>query len=267
MLNTSYHQALVASLKRRIYLRLLSLKNAYKPQKEQNIGHILEDLHLRGYSVVEDYFSRDKCLSLIQEIDELFKDFEEQLWVDNNESDSRLFAADRVSKSMADFRNDLHLVNVRNAYFNAQLENEYTFTLANRVICKDGNLGSGGGWHRDLIYGKIFKSILYLSDVDEDNGPFQYIDHTHKDPDKLRLVRKVGFGALQNRVSEEEVSRVSELGYNVKSITGKAGSLIIVDTSGIHRGKPIEKGTRYALTNYYSLDPYPEHISRFFAKP
>ena len=36
-----------------------------------------------------------------------------------------------------------------------------------------------------------------------------------------------------------------------KIITGKAGTLIIVDTSLIHRGRPLKNGKRYALTNYY----------------
>ena len=34
-------------------------------------------------------------------------------------------------------------------------------------------------------------------------------------------------------------------------ITGKAGTLILFDASLIHRGRPLEEGCRYALTNYY----------------
>ena len=36
----------------------------------------------------------------------------------------------------------------------------------------------------------------------------------------------------------------------------KAGTLILVDTSSIHRGMPIIAGVRYALTNYF----YPKRL-------
>jgi hypothetical protein len=42
----------------------------------------------------------------------------------------------------------------------------------------------------------------------------------------------------------------------LKTITGAAGDLILVDTSIIHRGCPLNEKKRYALTNYY----YPKNI-------
>ena len=37
----------------------------------------------------------------------------------------------------------------------------------------------------------------------------------------------------------------------LKTITGNAGTMVLVDTSIIHRGLPLEEGIRYALTNYF----------------
>ena len=42
------------------------------------------------------------------------------------------------------------------------------------------------------------------------------------------------------------------------TFTAKAGTLILFDSSTIHRGAPITAGTRYALTNYYYP---PSHIT------
>ena len=39
----------------------------------------------------------------------------------------------------------------------------------------------------------------------------------------------------------------------ITEITAKAGTLILVDTSYLHRGKPLENNSRYALTNYFFL--------------
>ena len=37
---------------------------------------------------------------------------------------------------------------------------------------------SGGGWHRDHHF-ELFKVMVYLSDVNEKNGPFSYIEKSH----------------------------------------------------------------------------------------
>lgn len=36
-----------------------------------------------------------------------------------------------------------------------------------------------------------------------------------------------------------------------KTFIAPAGTLLLVNTSAIHRGQPLEHGTRYALTNYF----------------
>ena len=50
----------------------------------------------------------------------------------------------------------------------------------------------------------------------------------------------------------------------IKTLEGKAGTLILVDTSMIHRGKPLNHGSRYAITNYYypyfSIDSMKNHF-------
>jgi hypothetical protein len=44
------------------------------------------------------------------------------------------------------------------------------------------------------------------------------------------------------------------------TFTAKAGTLLFVDTSLLHRGAPIKKGSRYALTNYY----YPSYLMHIY---
>ena len=41
------------------------------------------------------------------------------------------------------------------------------------------NKGSGRGWHRDSCSSQ-FKAMLYLHDVDDSSGPFQYLVGSHK---------------------------------------------------------------------------------------
>ena len=42
--------------------------------------------------------------------------------------------------------------------------------------------GSGNGWHRDELFYKYryTKAMIYLNDVNLNNGPFQYLEKSHK---------------------------------------------------------------------------------------
>ena len=89
---------------------------------------------------------------------------------------------------------------------------------------------------------------MYLNDVTPENGPFQIIPKSSSlnfhilktnTPDKYQFTDN----EIQNYISSSD---------QIKEITAKAGTLVLFDTNCIHRGKPITKGTRYALTNYYT---------------
>lgn len=117
--------------------------------------------------------------------------------------------------------------------------------LAAKLTFREENLGSGGGWHRDSAHRSQVKIIVYLSDVDDHNGPFEYLPGTHWSWHKLKTD---GFGSSKLRFTEKDVR-----GMDIQPITltGRAGSGLVVDTKGIHRGRPIASGNRYALTFYF----------------
>ena len=57
---------------------------------------------------------------------------------------------------------------------------------------------------------------------------------------------------------------ISKLLSSKKTILGTAGTLILVDTSLIHRGSPLLSGKRYALTNYYVPEDLYENLKKQF---
>ena len=60
---------------------------------------------------------------------------------------------------------------------------------------------------------------------------------------------KLKVSVLHSRIEDKSISLLDQ--RRIETIKGKAGTLILVDTSLIHRGKPLVNGCRYALTNYY----------------
>lgn len=128
------------------------------------------------------------------------------------------------------------------------------------VEAKTDNQGSGGGWHRDSLPNQ-YKAFLFLTDITDIAGPLQFYPGTHKLRNKLKTIAKLGWNSrkldydspkIRNKVIESTIEEVS--------LTCKAGTLAIVNTSSIHRGKPDIKINRYSLTYYSYKTEIPSHV-------
>ncbi|MBW2962894.1 phytanoyl-CoA dioxygenase family protein [Mesonia aestuariivivens] len=216
----------------------------------QNYVQAYNELKEKGFVIVENFISKDNAAELRKEIDYYLK--KDYSWNDNAGSDGRVYGIERVSDLFKNLFKNEKLHYLYSKYIDAKNCNE--FIMANRVEYKEGNLGSGGGWHRDSMNRRQLKFILYLTDVNEESGCFQYIPGTHKPLEKYRINKSLSKKLSDPRYSQEEISKlVSNSAYNIEDLIGEQGTLIVVETSGIHRGKPIEKGyVRYAATNYMS---------------
>jgi hypothetical protein len=214
---------------------------------------VLRSLKDDGVAIVPDFVADDQVQVLLAEIDRIFDQYQHRLRPDAHGSDTRAWGADRVSSPIARFATDPTIVDVGTAYM--RVRQEPLCTLANIVVPKVGNLGSGGGWHRDTVQSRQFKAMLYLTDVEPGNGPFEYLPGSHHVPYIARSVALEGIGFRQHRFSEDEVQRVaSRFDTPPRAVTGRAGTMFMVDSSLIHRGRPIVDGERRSLTNYLYED-------------
>ena len=106
-------------------------------------------------------------------------------------------------------------------------------------------------YHMDKDRLAFLKVFLYLSDVDNTAGPHHFIQGTHKNiPEPLWK---------EGRMSDEEVyQHLPATGHRVE---GPAGTLFLVDTSGLHKGtRPTMRERRlFQLTFTSGLfgHPYP----------
>ncbi|SNS56325.1 Phytanoyl-CoA dioxygenase (PhyH) [Ekhidna lutea] len=231
--------------------------NRIKSELDEKTKSIVAEIETNGYFIIEDFLTKEECRQLANEIDSLLIKFDKSAWKDEYNSDHRLYAADRKSNKIAGFFTDERIDAVAKNYMKSDLVG---FTLGAKLTAKPENPGSGGGWHRDALKKQI-KAIIYLTDVDQDHGPFEYFVGSHKYDNKIGnfIMNELKH---HTRYTVEEIAGIAS--ENHKVLTGKAGTLILVDTSGIHRGAPIQKGERYALTNYYWKDKIPDHISKLF---
>lgn len=235
--------------------------------KPQFKSKILKELDKKGISVIPDFFNSDQIERLKCDVVEILSRTDLNIYKDETYSDTRGFGANWFSDAINEFCINKEILDILETYEGHRMG--LKFTMANHLIPKAGNKGSGGGWHRDSPRRKQTKAIVYLTDVNNTNGPFQYIKGTHKPFDVLKH-RLLGHLELnQKRITEEEVRSILKSSrYSVTEVTGKAGDLVLVDTRGIHRGKPIETGERIALTNYYWKSEEPlEHFRQVALDP
>ncbi len=226
-----------------------------------NLATLDAEIKSKGFAIVHDFVSAEECVRITEQMDELIRT-NKKIWIDSLQSDHRIFFSNLASEQINRFFRDKMITDVLSAY---ERTTAYSgFTLANKLVFKPNNAGSGGGWHRDFVKRKQTKALLYLTDVSGETGPFQFIQGTHEFGSILRFQKQFGFKYNQSRFTDVQIDDViREYPELLVTITGKKGTLILVDTRGIHRGKPIEAGNRYALTNYYWFNGgIPAHIRK-----
>ena len=176
--------------------------------------------------------------------------------------DIRLFKFENISNDAIFFSEDQFLNEIGNKYTGKKLNTH--FVLAGKLEFSEATkASSGGGWHRDSD-GIQFKAMVYLNDVKSNNGPFFFVPNSKKIDAKRQPIKKLNsllfyvkrFLKYQ-KIRDPRYSEDSILNFFKSSkqmpieISAPRGSVVLFDSSYIHRGKIIEKGLRYTMTNYY----------------
>ena len=199
-----------------------------------------------GFIVLEEYLCDEHCDVLINEINQLPTGS-----VKSFDNDKRIFGSQHLSNVISKyFANRLDLIDFGELMVRRKLR--FQTTLAGHISYKEGALGSGGGWHVDS-HSVQFKAMIYLTDVSEDNGPFEVIPGSHKPKWFLVFLLRNWFSFTSiTRFDNQLVSK-----YDTKKMMGKRGTVVLFNPLLIHRGLPVTKGERYALTNYYVNNKVP----------
>jgi hypothetical protein len=123
------------------------------------------------------------------------------------------------------------LLDVANAYLGMWTKLEYVDVWYTPPV-EDGDRRSSQRWHRDFNDRHLLKAFLYLGDVDEESGPFEYVPRSApgNELDHLWPWRPLG----QNYPPEGELDR--KIAGRAVTFTAPKGTLIFCNTSGFHRG-------------------------------
>lgn len=117
-------------------------------------------------------------------------------------------------------------------------------------------------WHRDVEDRRMVRVCIYLNDVDENGGPFQFMQSDTNS--RIGNLEKDKTTSLDNKTPRKLFSPSTT--DDITTCTGPAGTVIFADTARhYHRGKPPTQSNRFAIFfTYFSrrpLHPYFCHRS------
>jgi hypothetical protein len=211
---------------------------------------ILKTLKSDGIVVVPGYFSSDECKTMKSEYDTLLLNHSFEC---PKENERRVFGMDQLSVEVKRiFSDDTLSWEVCEYYLNEKMKLQTTMSA--RIDYGSGvRYGSGGSWHRDSFSRQI-KSISYLTDMTDDNGPFMYIKGSHKMANILKLIwsdsKNIPPG--ETRYTDSYIDKAQKiLGKDISYFNCNAGDLILADIRGLHTTSKVKKGYAYSIFNYY----------------
>lgn len=185
--------------------------------------------------VIKKELSPDECAKLREKIDEIIiENNSKKVWIDLEGADRRIFEFEIGNESIIGcLKIDQRIKDIQ-IYSGRKVR--AWLLMANKISEAKNNRGSGGGWHKDSAFSHQVKNIWYLSEVKENNGPFQYIKKTN------RIKKYLDY--------ELNTTRFEKIEGKVETVIGGEGDLLVCDTLCVHRGRPVENGDRYAITLY-----------------
>ena len=211
---------------------------------------ILKHLRAQGLCVLPNYYPPEFCDQAVQDIDEAIIKFSEKVQHEDHEGcagDYRIFKMESEFETARQFAKEKLFLEIFSSYKKCPIITH--FTLAGKVQHRAGSTtNSGAGWHQDAGHEIQVKAIVYLTDTDTTNGPFLFLPRLPATP--LQLPTRDG-NPNSTRYSDEVVDKFCrEQGVQPVRVTGTRGTVILANTSFIHRGENIKSGARYSYTNY-----------------
>jgi hypothetical protein len=227
--------------------RTIESKNEYHPKIKDIVNEYIEQiepchdveieksLKENGYVVIENFFSKEQVDEIVKLTENLpgynfhipNRAFNQETKIFSDDSDWAITAykMDHMLKNELILKTitDAKLVSLAQSYLGCLP----TIHSVNLWWSKfTGEVFHTQKIHRDIDDYKFLAFFIYLSDVDENNGPHVFYPKTQNG---------------SNDLSEKKV------------ITGKAGTAIIADTYAWHHGSPLNEGKRLMIWTRYGL--------------
>jgi hypothetical protein len=234
----------------------------YGLSTRNSVSPVCEALKHEGLYIAPEPLSADALDRLRTACEVIYAHHPGVVSVESNGSDLRIYGIDRLSDASI-------FTELQNRFFEDACtfyasSDIKQFVMAGDISYSPDGLGSGSGWHRDSPYRHQFKVIVYLTDADKDQGPFEFVKRSHTTSSVVRTARFLGKPLSEDRFTNQEIGTVIDEGITLAPTTcvGNAGTIIYADTRGLHRGRPLVSGGRRAVTFYIYHKAVPANVEK-----
>ncbi len=222
--------------------------------KNLDYQKIYEDIKNYGVCIIPNLFSTSYCSSIREWFDSSYQYLPHELHYDNTEV--RIYNSEQYNQFILSYKifSDKLLSNI----FKSKFDSYSILAIRNREL-KDINFYSDSRWHIDS-FRKQIKTFLFLNDINDNNGAFEYISQSHSLNFKIKMIiagKYFNFKNLFNGqraytcIPNSTVYSLTNKSFITSKVLVKSGTLLVADTSMLHRASPCLKNSRYALTAYY----------------
>lgn len=221
--------------------------------------HLVSEYEQNGFVRIENFLDEDQLQKLLHEVHET--DFDRVDMYQGSTTTRRSMIDDsdlQLRPAIHKVRDDNRLLNL--VRYIASHAGQPLVTLQTVLAKASHELDPQSDLHSDTFHATA-KAWLFLNDVDEDDGPFCYVQGSHKmTPQRFAWEKSIStsIDSVDNKYSRRGSMRVSpdqlsELGYpQPTKMAVKANTLVVANTHGFHaRCASMKNTTRIEI--YVSL--------------
>jgi hypothetical protein len=133
---------------------------------------------------------------------------------------------------------DLSFLDVAQRYLGYAPMNDMIASWWTAPYSRKASSAAAQYYHFDLDRQVFLKMFIYLTDVTSRQGPHYFVRGSHTNKPKALLI--------DDRITDAQIAHYYR-SEDVVEITGAAGTIILEDTRGFHKGTPVVEGARLAL--------------------
>jgi hypothetical protein len=216
-----------------------------------DVKNALVSLRSCGYFKLPLNIVEADCQAFMEYIDSALPGSESHY----GDTESRIWDAEKKEKSIFNLQKQLD--SCLSAIFGHAPECNTTLGIRNLAL-QDRNFDIGR-WHVDSVRSQ-YKFFCFLTTVHSDNGPLMVVRGTASKWFKIKQILKgIYFSLLDfkngtrkyTQIDDAYINKLLDNGYSSQELICSAGDIFLVNTSMLHRAKPIKRGERYALVSYY----------------
>lgn len=141
---------------------------------------------------------------------------------------------------------DMSLISVAQEYLQCKPKTDVMGMWWHTAFSKKESSESATMYHFDMDRIKWLKFFFYLTDTTKENGAHQFIAGSHNGNIPNKFLDK-GYARLDSKEVIDCYGKNREITYEAP-----CGTIIAEDTSGLHRGLPVQKGDRLVFQIQFS---------------